>query len=233
MNRSLCESILCFLWCMYGFMKPHQVKPAWSDIPSQLTSIDTKDLVRKWSDSAQLFSLYAPPTLLPVVSSYIAWWMPKRWALSWHCLANPFVIGFVTRRSGAVHEMPPGYTLNPFTTMLYTGTHSDKKNLEWTKRMPIQRVAKLSTCWKLNQVLIWLSSIVTVPLKWGVLSLLRLIIITLFIIKGNYPSKSISKLSMQSLKGISQSNPKALTAAPLWQGILLILSTFSFQSACN
>ncbi len=42
------------------------------------------------------------------------------------------------------------------------------------------------------------------------LSLLRLI--TLFIIKRNYTSKSISKLSMQSLKGFPSSIPKALNA---------------------
>ncbi len=58
-------------------------------------------------------------------------------------------------------------------------------------------------------------------------------LITLFIIKRNYPSKSISKLSMQSLKGFLSSIPKALNAATPWEGIILILSTFFFcQSVC-
>ncbi len=79
-------------------------------------------------------------------------------------------------------------------------------------------------------MLIWLSSIVKCPFKWGVLSLLRLI--TLFIIKGNYPCKSISKLSMQSLKGFPLSIPKACNAATPWEGILLILSTFFARVLC-
>ena len=76
----------------------------------------------------------------------------------------------------------------------------------------------------IKQVLIWLSSIVKVPFKRGVLSLLRLI--TLFIIKRNYPFKSISKLSIQSLKRFPWSIPIALNTETLWAGILLILSTF-------
>ncbi len=59
-----------------------------------------------------------------------------------------------------------------------------------------------------------LSSIVKVSFKWRVFSLLPLI--TLFIIKRSYPSKSISKLSMQSLKGFPWSIPKAYNAATPW-----------------
>ncbi len=79
-------------------------------------------------------------------------------------------------------------------------------------------------------MLTWLSSIVKVPFKWGVFSLICLI--TLFIIKGNYPFKSISKRSMQSLKDFPSSIPKVLDAATLWEGNLLIHSTF-FLPECS